>query len=85
VWGMSCDVSILARRGAESKQKIKIMRKRAKKVAKKGEKGAILPKTTKKKAKKGPKNKKSLHYCTLCSKITLLTGRKVNNKTIKKQ
>lgn len=49
---MSCDVSILARRGAESKQKIKIMRKRAKKVAKKGENRAILPQNTKKKAKK---------------------------------
>lgn len=52
---MSCDVSILARRGAESKQKIKIMRKSAKKGAKKGEKGAILLQNTKKKSKKRTK------------------------------
>jgi hypothetical protein len=54
-WEMFCDVSILARRGAESKQKIKIMRKRAKKGAKKGEKGAILPQNAKKKPKKRTK------------------------------
>lgn len=46
---MSCDVSILARIVPESKQKIKIMRKKAKKVAKKDKKRAILPQNTKKK------------------------------------